>query len=384
MKLKDKIFSSEPVNISRQWELDLARAVIIFCLAIIHVTIECTTDEGLCSGIPYLFDTIIGGPFSAPMYMFVMGVGMCYTKRNSPKDHFIRGAKIFAIGYILNICRFLIPYSIGYFITGDYEVYIEPLLYKVLCNDILTFAGLAMMIMALFVKLKLSNAWMLIITTVMCVLGTLLNGVDVVSPLGNIFLGYLIGTEDAAGMVLSDFPILNWLIFPVFGYVFGSVLKHVKDKKLFYLTFSLPALIVAIVYFALGIYFGTGMFGEGQNCYYHMIFPDVIASLCLTLGMVGVYYFIVKILPGKTFYFAWSISENITPIYFIHWVLVSVVVNLCMYVIRGTTLLTPWQVVGLGTVISIASIVIAHFFTKCTGRRKNKCKNDIDFKAQSY
>ena len=384
MKLKDKIFYKEPLNTSRQWELDLARAVIIFCLALIHVTIECTTDEGLCSGIPYLFDTIIGGPFSAPMYMFVMGVGMCYTRRNTPKDHFIRGAKIFAVGYALNICRFLIPYSIGYFITGDYGVYIEPLLYKVLGNDILTFAGLAMMILALFIKLKLSNAWIFIVCTAMCGLGTLLNGVDVEAPLGNIFLGYLIGTEDAAGMVLSDFPILNWLIFPACGYIFGAILKHVKDKNYFYLIFSLPALIIAIVYFALGIYFERGMFGEGQNCYYHMIFSDVFASICLTVGMIGVYYFILKIFPRKLFYFAWSISENITPIYFIHWVLVSFVVNLCMYVIRGTTILTPWQVVGLGTAISIASIIIAHFFTKWTGRIRNKCKSDINFKTQSY
>ena len=374
MKLKDKIFANEPINTSRQWELDLARAVIIFCLALIHVTIECTTDEGLCSGIPYLFDTIIGGPLSAPMYMFVMGVGMCYTRRNTPKDHFIRGAKIFTVGYALNICRFLIPYVIGYAITGDHAYYIEPLIYKVLCNDILIFAGLAMMIMALFVKLKLSNLVILIITTVMCGFGTLLNGVDVGAPLGNIFLGYLIGTEDAAGMVLSDFPILNWLIFPVFGYVFGAVLKRVKDKKLFYLTFSLPAVIIAIVYFTLGIYFERGMFGEGQNCYYHMIFSDVLASLCLTVGMIGVYYFILKIFPKKMFYVAWSISEHITPIYFIHWVLVSFVVNLCMYVIRGTTLLTPWQVVGLGTLISIASIIIAHFLTILTGRGKNHAK----------
>ena len=215
MKLKDKIFSNEQINTSRQWEFDLARAVIIFCLALIHVTIECSTDEGLCSGIPYLFDTVIGGPFSAPMYMFVMGVGMCYTRKNSPMEHFVRGAKILAVGYILNICRFLIPYSIGYAITGDYGYYIEPLLYKVLGNDILIFAGLAMMIMALFVKLKLSNIVMIIIATVMCGFGTLLNGVDVGTPLGNIFLGYLIGTEDAAGMVLSDFPILNWLMFPI-------------------------------------------------------------------------------------------------------------------------------------------------------------------------
>ena len=370
MKLKDKIFSNEQINTSRQREFDLARAVIIFCFALIHVTIECSTDEGLCSGIPYLFDTVIGGPFSAPMYMFVMGVGMCYTRKNSPMEHFVRGAKILAVGYILNICRFLIPYSIGYAITGDYGYYIEPLLYKVLGNDILIFAGLAMMIMALFVKLKLSNIVMLIIATVMCGFGTLLNGVDVGTPLGNIFLGYLIGTEDAAGMVLSDFPILNWLMFPICGYAFASVLKRVKDKNLFYLTFSLPALIIAIVYFTFGIYFERGMFGEGQNCYYHMIFSDVLASLCLTVGMVGVYHFIVKIIPKKLFYIAWSISENITPIYFTHWVLVSFVVNLWMYVIRGTTILTSWQIVGLGTLISIAAIVIAHFFAKLTGRRK--------------
>ena len=84
---------------------------------------------------------------------------------------------------------------------------------------------------------------------------------------------------------------------------------------------------------------------------------------------------------GKVLYVMWSISENITPIYFIHWVLVSFVVNLCMYVIRGTTILTPWQVVGLGTVISIASIVIAHFFTKWTGRRRKYEKIQNEKKA---
>ena len=191
MKLKDKIFSCDEVNTNRQNELDLARAFIIFCLAFIHVTIECTSDEGLCSGIPYLFDTVIGGPFSAPMYMFVMGVGMCYAKKHKPRDYFIRGFNIFVLGYILNICRYTIPYTIGYAITGDYAVYIEPLLYKTLFNDIFTFAGLAMMIIALFKKLKFSNLVMFVIAFVMCIFGELLNGVDVGNPIGNIFLGYL-------------------------------------------------------------------------------------------------------------------------------------------------------------------------------------------------
>ena len=374
MKLKDKIFSHEEINTTRQWELDLARAAIIFCLAFIHVTIECTSDEGLCSGIPYFFDTVIGGPFSAPMYMFVMGVGMCYTRKNTPMHYLVRGFKIFVLGYILNICRFLIPYSIGYSITGDYAKYIEPLLYKVLGNDIFTFAGLSMMIIALFVKLKLSNVAMIIVAFVMCALGTVFNGVDAGSPLANIFLGYVIGTEDTAGLVLSDFPILNWMMFPVCGYVFGYMLRRVKDKKLFYLTFSLPALIIAVIYFTFGIYFKKGMFGEGQNCYYHMTLIDVLASLCLTVGRIGVYYFVFTIFPAKFFYYAWGISENITPIYFIHWVLVSVVVNLFIYIIRGTTLLTPWQVIALGFAIIVLSIVIAHYYTIWKGRLKVNAK----------
>lgn len=374
MKLKEKIFSRDEINVGRQQEFDLARAVIIFCLALIHVTIECTTDEGLCYGIPYLFDTVIGGPFSAPMYMFVMGVGMCYTKKNSPTDHFVRGFKIFLLGYALNICRFLIPYSIGYAITGDYAFYMESLLYQVLGNDILTFAGLAMMIMALFFKLKIPNGVMLLIATALCGLGTLLNGVDVGAPLGNIFLGYLIGTEDAAGLVLSDFPILNWLMFPVCGYVFAYRLKRVKDKKRFYLTFSLPAAVVAAVYFTLGIYFERGMFGEGQNCYYHMVFSDVLASLCLTVGLIGIYYFLLGILPQRFMSLTRGISENITLVYFIHWVLVSLVVNLCMYVLRGTTLLDPWQILVLGSAISIVSIIIAHYITKWKKRRAKDAK----------
>ena len=374
MRIRDKIFSDNEINVGRQKELDLARAFIIFCLALIHVAIECSSDEALTSGIPYLFDTVIGGPFSAPMYMFVMGIGMVYTTKNTPYKHFVRGLKIFILGYLLNVCRFVIPYSIGYAITGEYATYIEPFIYKALGNDILVFGGIAMMVMAFFIKLKLSNGVMLIIATIMCAFGTLLNGVDVGSPMGNIFLGYLIGTEDAAGMVLSDFPLLNWMMFPVCGYVFGSVLKKVKDKKLFYLTFSVPAIIIAIMYFTYGIYFEKGMFGEGQNCYYHMIFSDVLASLLLTIGLIGVYYGLLKVIPKWIESIAVSISGNITSVYCIHWVLVSFVVNVWMYIVRGTTLLTSTQIVALGSAISIASIVFAHYFRKFKERGKINAK----------
>ncbi len=371
-EIRERVFYDGPCNSGRQKELDVARAVVIFFLALIHLTIECSTEEALGSGIPYLFDTIIGGAFSAPLYMFVMGVGLFYAKGS----HFIRGVQIFILGYILNICRYLIPSLIGYGITGEEEKYIEPLLYKVLGSDILTFAGIAMMLMALLIAVKAPRWVMLVIAFGSSALGTALNGVDVQNALGNIFLGYVVGTEDAAGKVLSDFPLLNWMIFPLMGYLFGSVLIKVRDKKVFYLLFSPACIVFTVCYYIYGIKNRVGMFGEGQNCYYHMVFHDAVASLILIFGSIGIYYFITLVLPKWCMKLASDISRNITEVYCIHWVIVFVTADLVLYIWRGTQILTSGQILLLGTTISIVSIVIAHYFRIFMGRRKLACEKE--------
>ena len=105
-----------------------------------------------------------------------------------------------------------------------------------------------------------------------------------------------------------------------------------------------------------------------------MIFSDVLASLLLTIGLIGVYYGLLKVIPKCIESIAVSISGNITSVYCIHWVLVSFVVNVWMYIVRGTTLLTSPQIVALGSAISIASIVIAHYFRKFKERGKINAK----------
>ena len=118
MKFRD-LFADKPVNTGRQNALDLGKAFPILCLPFVHTFIECTTDAGLGHGIPYLFDSIIGGPFSAPMWMFAMGIGILYTRHTATRDMIKRGLTIIGFFFLLNTCRFLIPYLIGYGITGD-------------------------------------------------------------------------------------------------------------------------------------------------------------------------------------------------------------------------------------------------------------------------
>lgn len=368
MHMKERLYGDSAINCGRQKELDLAKCGAILCLALIHCVIECTPEEQLVSGIPYLFDTVIGGPLSATVFMFAMGVGAVYQDSQSMRDGVLRGLRIMLISYMLNICRFLIPYLIGYGITGDTEKYIDPLLYKVLCNDILLFAGMALVLIVLFRKIKLKDWQMAAIAFAASAAGTMLNGVDVNNALGNILLGYLIGTEDAAGMVMSYFPLLNWLVFPVSGYIFGKRLLRLKDKNLFYGILSAICVPVATIYYAVGIVYERGMFGEGQNCYYHLQFSDAVGAILSTLGVLGLCHFLIRHLPEWVSSLSQKISRNITSIYCIHWVLVVHITNLGLYIWRGTQVLPVWQTLLLGAAIEIAAIYIAAIWQRIRKR----------------
>ena len=368
MHMKERLYGDSAINCGRQKELDLAKCGAILCLALIHCVIECTPEEQLVSGIPYLFDTVIGGPLSATVFMFAMGVGAVYQDSQSTRDGVLRGLRIMLISYMLNICRFLIPYLIGYGITGDIEKYIDPLLYKVLCNDVLLFAGMALVLISLFRKLKLKDWQMAAIAFAASAAGTMLNGVDVNNALGNILLGYLIGTEDAAGMVMSYFPLLNWLVFPVSGYIFGKRLLRLKDKNLFYGILSAICVPIATIYYAVGIVYERGMFGEGQNCYYHLQFSDAVGAILSTLGVLGLCHFLIRHLPEWVSSLSQKISRNITSIYCIHWLLVVYITNLGLYIWRGTQVLPVWQTLLLGAAIEIAAIYIAAIWQRIRKR----------------
>ena len=371
------LFSTENLHTERMKELDLAKAFLIVCLAFIHVTIECTPEEGLASGIPYLFDSVIGGPMSAPMYMFSMGVGIAFfnaLKHPSPAHYALRGIRLGLYGLLLNLCRFLLPFLAGYAISGDAGKYLAPLPYRVFGDDILQFACLALLVMALFQRLRLSNGLMLVISLGLSCLGTLLNGADLGTPAANILMGYFIGTEDAAGMVFSDFPLLNWLLFPVSGYVFGQYYLRVRDRRVFYALLSGVCAVVVLVYYPIGISRGWGMFGEGQNCYYHLRITDAFVCLATNLAILGLDYAITRKLPKRIMSAATVISKNINRVYCIHWVLVMWTTNVALYLARGTQYLSvPWTML-LSAMISAAAVWAARFWAE---RRKKDRREEI-------
>ncbi len=360
--IRKRIVSDQEVNCGRQVELDIAKAVLIFCLALVHCTIECIPESKINIGLPFVFDSVIGGPLGAPMFMYAMGTGMVYTTKNNAFAYARRGIDILKVGFLLNICRFLIPYLIGFFLTHNYEKYIRPLPYRLFGNDMLQFAGLCMLMMAWMLFMKMPIWLMILISFLLSLAGNALNGIDAGNPVWNIILGYFIGTEDAAGMVISDFPLCNWMIVPVCGYFFGKRLLHVKNKGHYYAYLSPSCLVITCIYFYYGIKNRLGMFGPGENCYYHISTLDVIFALFAAFGLLGIYYFFAQFLGSSVLRWIKAVSVNITLIYCIHWVFVVVVIDVFIFAVRGTQELSFFWTMVIGTAISIVSILIAHWY----------------------
>lgn len=362
--MKKQIQKTETKIQGRQLEFDSVKMVFVFIVVLIHCTIECTTDENLGSGFPYLFDTVIGGPLAAPPLMFCMGACIVFSRKKDWKTIFMRGVGLFGMGFLLNICRYTIPYLIGYGLTGDYAKYIDPIWYRTFCNDIFQFAGLAICAIAIMIRLRIPDLELFLFALACSVLGTCLNGTDVGTPAGNIALGYLIGTEDAAGKVFSDFVFLNWLIVPVCGYLFGKRLQKTRDKAAFYRRISPVCAVISVIYFLVGIRGALGMFGDGENCYYHIVTWDALACVITAVGLLGIHYAIDRRLLASVMAKISHIGQSMTMVYCVHWVLLVFIVDLGVYIIRGTQELSFGWVVVLSCLITGLSLLLVELWSR--------------------
>ena len=93
-----------------------------------------------------------GGPLGAPVFMFSMGIGMMYTRHNSPGNFMKRGLRLLIAAYILNLVRFTGPLmalkAMG--VDADYGYSVLDTFFWV---DIFQFAGLSFLLMGLLIVL---------------------------------------------------------------------------------------------------------------------------------------------------------------------------------------------------------------------------------------
>ena len=326
------LFSDEKVNVGRQTELDIAKALSIVFMIFLHTMwVASNFNHAFSPTYEFVVGSVLGRPYAAPIFMFCMGIGIVYS-RHSQWDLMVkRGITIYILGILVNVFEFFIPHFLsGDLIpgtSGEFPIAGGLLLF---CVDILAFAGLAFILMGILKKLKLSNKNLIIIAVIMSLLGTFLKGLDSGITIIQLFLSNFIG---AVGN-FSAFPLFNWFIFPIAGYIWGQYFIRAKDKSVF-LKFWPIYIIVALIYFFVSTNLWVGIFSTNIHNYYFMNTLDAVFCIINAHGVIGLCYWISKYLPDAIIKAATILSSNINTIYIVQWFFITVLIILISYFFKG-------------------------------------------------
>ena len=307
------IFSKENVNMGHQPEIDYFKAVIVFLIGVSHVYSYFTV--GCLAIIVYTLSLILGGGGC----MMQMGIAMKYSRRHEIKNYVTRGIILLTLGLYVNLIRNALPNLVVWWITRN-KLFISRVL-LVLQTDILIFAGIAFLFLALMKKMELSDKNILIIGIIMnnCafILYKIMKSPD--NYLISQFLGYFVFTTNTE----TIFPLCSYFMFVAFGYWLGGIYQKISNKDKFYnliLTFCLP---IATLYYYFRSQYDFPILPKYITIELYSLNagPDGIANCLSNLSALAIFYKIDKMLKGKTPEFIKHAGKNFTQYYIITYVI---------------------------------------------------------------
>lgn len=324
------VFPVEAASIpERRYELDLLKVAAIVGMILCHAVYMLGAHHANYEkDIAYFVaDYIFGCYFAvAHAFMFAMGVGMVFSKKNKPLDLVKRGIFIYIAGFVLNFFRYGIYALIDGLIEGQFA---EETVYAIVVQDIFHFAGLALIVTGAFKAMKMKEWHILLVGAVLSVLGAVFafsfNG----HPAANYLLGHLIVTTEDD----STFAFLNWYFFVGFGLLFGRLLRDAKDEDKLYRIVLLVSAPVMTAYIVLSCVFGT-FFLTKNGWYYAVSTIDAIGLLSIDMTMLSVFYFVCKKVPKRRLFVFIETSKNLTPIYVAQWCLIGFVDSIFCYLLE--------------------------------------------------
>ena len=314
--MNSRFFSDRKVNAGRQQELDLLKALCVVGMIFVHVLLDLGKKV-----MPGVVDDYLTEFFGGATFMISMGIGMCYMRRQTPSSYLIRGFGLLTIGQFLNILRNCLPNLIGYWVTGRQFFISNSLL--ILQADILTFAGLSFLLMALFKRLRLKNGAILLISVVMSLIALFMwRALPApyswsVKPTHD---SYLVSQMLAFFVITnaeSYFPLFCYFVFVAFGYFIGGYYPRIRDKDALANRIMAVCFPLAAIYYVCRFTMKMSVLPElGSDLQYSMKpTPDAIATCLFTLGFLALLYKFVKLIGGKLPGFVTHFSTNINSYY---------------------------------------------------------------------
>jgi len=336
---------------SRIKELDLTKTFVLLVAMIgIHSFYDLT--EGMGESVIGSVLNVLGGSFGAPIFMFCMGITLGFSHRQSPKDWLHRGFYLLTLGMAVNVLRWgSIAFRAWW--TNEPELYKD--LAQIFNVDIMQFAGLAFMLLALLQYFRL-NHWAIILAlgVVLNVVGSLLEGHYTDSYVLNQLLGCFYPTPTCC-----CFPLLNWFIFVAAGNTLGVLYKKTTDIGRFFLWMLPVSAVVTAAYLYLTIVVQLPVLRTLQGdwgLYWMNPYDALPTAFFIAPFMVGVFWLLGQLIPDSWMRFLAYPSQHINQVFCVSWVWIMWISNIFLFVPKATnecTFVLVWIGISALTLLTI-------------------------------
>jgi len=310
---------------NRFLSIDLARGMAVFFMVAVH-TLEVFAKPEVKNSIFGQIIEFLGGPPAAPVFMTLMGFSFIYSSKSEFKTKLLRGFKLFMSGYVLNTLRGVIPFAISNYLKLDIAktFQIEKLNEYTIMTivDILQFAGIALMIMALIQKFRFNKYIILFSAFLISMVSPFLWGFKLNIPVIDQISELLWGDQPIGFSFIDNkiaFPIFPWLAFPLVGMFFGETVKNSNNANRTFRHFGIAGILVLLI----GLAVSYNDFEYHFNDYFH----SRQGAMLFITGFVLFWIFINNIITGyipnnKLFDLLFRWSKGVTNIYFVQWIVI--------------------------------------------------------------
>ena len=299
---------------------DLARGVAIVWMIMVHSVAHYGNEASWASPFTQVLIAAAGST-GAPVFMFLMGASIAFSRRTSAVRIARRGLWLLALAYTLNILRGVLPASLGLgtgFITeADISPYTPPTLLTLV--DIHQMAGLALLVIAVLVAarfiLPVLPAVLVGLAVVVAVASPLLWGTTTGTPL-DLFLMLLWGANWNV-----FFPLFPWIVYPLVGLAYGRALVSRPDRRRFIRWMG----VAGVGVFVAGIVVTLALHPTiGMDAYWRQRPGILLGILGVTLSWLAVADVLVeRVRHNRVFEQFYSWSPRVTAMYCIHWILIG-------------------------------------------------------------
>ncbi len=302
---------------------DLARGLAIVFMVMIHVLGHYGNEASWASPVGGVV-IFLGGPTAAPVFMFLMGASLAFSRRASATGIARRGLWLLFLAYTLNVLRGVLPATLGlatgYVTEADISPYTPAILLTLV--DIHQMAGLALLVIAAVTALfalsggRALRAGLIGLAVVVALVSPSLWGMTTGLPPVDLGLALLWGTDWNV-----FFPLFPWIVYPLVGFAYGRTLVGQPDRRRFVRRMGLVGVVVMLVGAAIVAIVHPSI---GVEDYWRQRPGVVLAILGLVLTWLALADVVVsRVRSNPVFDRLYGWSGRVTAMYCIHWILIG-------------------------------------------------------------